>query len=73
MMEQMRLQGEFDFTRFQKMMYLANGTILNNTINAELNDLRVIICLRQSEVTVGGTSVCSVTEKLMACVETQHS
>ena len=30
-----------------------------------LNDLRIIICLRKSEVTVENISVCNVIEKLM--------
>ena len=33
--------------------------------NMELNDLRIIICLRKSEVTVERISVCNVTEKLL--------
>ena len=33
--------------------------------NTELNDLRIIICLRKSEVTVEMISVYNVTEKLM--------
>ena len=31
----------------------------------ELNDLRIIICLRKSEVTVERISVCNVIEKLL--------
>ena len=36
-------------------------------INTELNDLRIIICLRQkkTEVTVERISVCNATEKFM--------
>ena len=33
--------------------------------NTELNDLRIIICLKKSDVTVERISVCNVTEKLM--------
>ena len=32
--------------------------------NAELYELRIIICLRKSEFSVGRTSVCNVTENL---------
>ena len=32
--------------------------------NIELNDFRIIICLRKSEVTVERISVCNDTEKL---------
>ena len=35
------------------------------TQNTELNDLRIIICLRKSEVTVERISICNVNEKLM--------
>ena len=35
------------------------------TINMELNDLRIINCLRKSEVTVGRISVYNVIEKLI--------
>ena len=35
------------------------------THNKELNDLRKIICLRNSELTVERISSCSVTEKFM--------
>ena len=34
-------------------------------INMEYNELRIIICLRKSEVTVERISVCNVTAKLM--------
>ena len=33
--------------------------------NTELNDWRIIICLRNSEVTVEKISVCNIIEKLM--------
>ena len=33
--------------------------------NTEINDLRIIICLRKSEVIVEKISVCNVIEKLM--------
>ena len=32
--------------------------------NTELNDLRIIVCLRKSEVSVEKISVCRVTENL---------
>ena len=35
-----------------------------NIYNTESNDLRKIICLRKSEVTVGRISVCNVIENL---------
>ena len=35
------------------------------TTNTELNDLRMIVCLRKPEVTVERISVCNVTEKMM--------
>ena len=34
-------------------------------IDTELNDLRISICLRKSEVTVERISVCNAVEKLM--------
>ena len=37
----------------------------NFRYNTELKDLRIIICLRKSEVTVEIISVCNVTGKLM--------
>ena len=40
------------------------------TENTELNDLRIIICLRKSEVTVEKISVCNAIEKLMEhCID----
>ena len=36
-----------------------------DTFNMELNDLRIIFCLRKSEVTVERISVCNITEKLL--------
>ena len=35
------------------------------SVDTELNNLRTIICLRKSEVTVEKISVCNVSEKLM--------
>ena len=40
-------------------------TVATSMINTELNDLRIILCLRKSEVTVERNSVCNVIEKLM--------
>ena len=37
----------------------------DSTYSTELNDLRVIVCLRKPEVTVVIISVCNVTVKLM--------
>ena len=48
-----------------------DGTVLVETIlpflscNVELNDMRIIICLRKSEVTGERISVCNVIQKLM--------
>ena len=36
-----------------------------SSLNTELNDLRIIVHLRKSEVTVERVSVCIVIEKLM--------
>ena len=36
-----------------------------SSLNAELNDLRIIVRLKKSEVTVERVSVCVVIEKLM--------
>ena len=36
---------------------------MSNAFNAELNDLRIIICLRKYDVTIETISVCNVTEK----------
>ena len=38
---------------------------LSFQLDTELNDLKIMICLRSSEVTVDRNSVCNVTEKLM--------
>ena len=38
---------------------------LENATNAELNDLRKIICLRKSEVSVERISACDVNENLV--------
>ena len=38
---------------------------LGDTYNTELNHLRIIICLRKSEITVGRISDCNAIEKLM--------
>ena len=41
------------------------SNLLNTpTYNTELNELRIIICLRKSEVTFERISVCNVTGKL---------
>ena len=41
------------------------STLKVSTSNTELNDLRIIICLRKSEVAVEKNSVCNVNAKLM--------
>ena len=52
-------------------VYLHTLTVPSNSIgssfklNTELNDLRIIICLRKSEITVERISICNVIEKLM--------
>ena len=44
-------------------------SMLLTTFNTELNDFRIIICLRKFEVTIGRISVCGVIVKLayIAC------
>ena len=39
--------------------------VCQSICNTELNDLRIIICLRKSGVTVEIISVCNIIEKLM--------
>ena len=52
-------------------VYLHTLTVPSNSIessfklNTELNDLRIIICLRKSEITIERISICNVIEKLM--------
>ena len=41
-----------------------------NALNTELNDLRIIICLRKSEVTVKRSSVCNVTKNWLSMAYT---
>ena len=50
------------FTNQHMFSYIS--FILNKKINTELNDFRIIICLRKSEVSVESTSVCNVIEKM---------
>ena len=49
----------------------------NFTDNTELNNLRIVICLRKSEITVERISVCNVIEKLMEngihCLPCSHT
>ena len=39
--------------------------VVHITYNIELNDLKITICLKKSEVSVGRISVCNVIDKLM--------
>ena len=50
-----------DVTRFETEV----KRHIKTKLNIELNDLRLIICLRKYEVTVERISVCYVIEKLM--------
>ena len=42
--------------------YIKKEKKYTEIVNTELNDLRIIICLRKSEVTVEITSVCNAVE-----------
>ena len=44
-------------------MTISKGDDSENS-HTELNDMRIIICLRKSEVTIERISVCNVIEKL---------
>ena len=48
-----------------RISFCLEETFQHRKYNTELNDMRIIICLRKSEVTVERISVCNVIEKLM--------
>ena len=52
--------------KISSISIVVNGGIFTKqiTFNAELNDLKIIICLRKTEVTVERISVCNVIENL---------
>ena len=65
--QRFKCNGMLEFIPFTIFNQLQDGTftkITQNVLDTELNDLRIIICLRKSEATVERISVCNVIENL---------